>query len=371
MVPFATTLWPIHPKPLEGEVLSSWLLRTAEGNGLDVISFRRLQLPKTPGTGNDIDLFDDRAFFDAATSSSGVPYDRLVAAGYAGDEGSVFTRRTSNNFDWIIPLSKRGEWTDKCQVSLPFCPSCLATDRVPFYRKVWRYAFHPICPTHGLLTNHCPSCGQDFSYFPQNNAGSHNYGVQALKCCTACGRAFRICSTASSPLVERALMAQNCLHEGLAKGWMLSGSKGAIHIAMYLRGLHEVIGLILNPSVGIKVIEWIASQNSELQYPGHAVLGNGRLESRSSTARAWLLVFAYWLVQEWPTRFVSLAQETNLPVSALLPKRQFLPAWMLDQPFDHLFIETQKRSPEERLSAQQLLARLRGFPPNNESPRVS
>lgn len=360
-----TMLWPVHPKPLDGEVLSSWLLRTADGNGLNLSSFRRQELPKVPGAGGDIDLLDDANLFNVLAAGSGAPYETLVAAGYAGDEGSVFTRRTASSLEWVVPLCQQAEWSGKRYSSLPFCPSCLATDRIPYYRKIWRYAFLPICPTHGLLINRCPSCGEHFSYIPPKNSDKYSQGIRALRCCTNCGTAFSTSPSGNvSSLVERALVTQKFLQEGLTNGWVRSERKGTIHIAIFLRGFHDVMVSMLSPASGIKITNWIASQNGDLNYPGHGALGSGHLESRPSTARAWLLVFAYWLIQDWPTRFVSLIQETGLPASSVLPNRQSHPAWMRDHRIDNLFSAPLKRPPEEMLSAQRLLARLRGFPPN-------
>lgn len=179
--------WPVHPKPLAGEALSSWLLRLTDGNGLDQRSFKRY-LPKARGASADLDLINDEAFLTAIASWGDLPREHVASLGFAQDEGLVFIRSGTGNLDWIIPRDRPGTWTEKRRVaSQPYCPACLASDVTPYYRKAWRYAFHPICPEHGLLADRCPRCSHPFSYLALGNTIWNRYGAHALRRCTACG----------------------------------------------------------------------------------------------------------------------------------------------------------------------------------------
>ena len=98
MITSPSTLWPVHPKPLAGEALSSWLLRIADGNGLDQRSFKRY-LPKVHGSSADLDLIDDEAFFHAIVIQCAIPLAHVTLLGFARDEGVVFTQSITGHPD--------------------------------------------------------------------------------------------------------------------------------------------------------------------------------------------------------------------------------------------------------------------------------
>ncbi len=85
MFPVQRSLWAIHPKPFEGEVLSSWLTRVAHGNALTLPQFRKLCLPKIPGNGADIDQIFSPSFFTVLAEGIGVPFEQAWCTGYASD----------------------------------------------------------------------------------------------------------------------------------------------------------------------------------------------------------------------------------------------------------------------------------------------
>lgn len=358
-------LWPVHPKPLTGEVLSSWLLRIADGNGLDQRSFRR-HLPNTHGATADLDLIDDETFFTTIAIRCAISPEHVTSLGFARDEGLVFIRNATSHPDWIIPRNRLGTWPEKRHIaSQPYCPACLASDVTPFYRKVWRYAFHPICPEHGLLADHCPNCGHSFSYLALGSATWSRYGIHALRCCTACGNPFaKPRQVTFDALEQRALATQSVLMDGLAMGWISHDNK-SIPIALFLRGLHILIETLLNPDHGNSLCSWMAAHHPELQSPEPNCFGEGNFERQSSPARARLLVFAYWLAQDWPKHWIALAHKTGVPGTARLPHMKSLPAWMHSEEIEQLRIREQARSPDEIVAAKALLARLRGWPANN------
>lgn len=358
-------LWPVHSKPLVGEALSSWLLRIADGNGLDQRSFKRY-LPKAHGTSADLDLIDDEAFFTAIATWSAIPPEHVAALGFARDEGLVFIQKATDHPDWIIPRDRLGTWPEKRHVaSQPFCPACFASDVTPYYRKVWRYAFHPICPEHGFLADRCPRCGAPFSYLALGSASWSRYGAHALRHCTACGTPFAKPQHGTFDALEQGAIAiQSALMNGLAAGWMQHGGK-SIPIALFLRGLHIVAEALLNPEHGRTMCAWVAAHHPELAYSDFSFLGEGTLERQTSVARAWVLVLAYWLVQDWPKHWIALLQETGIRSPTCLPHQKFLPAWMHSDEIAQLCIRENRRSPEEIASAKKLLAKLRNSPPNN------
>ena len=345
--------WPVRPKPRDGEVLSSWLARIAEGHGLSLRDFRRARLPRTPGYGIDFDLAPDPGFFDAISHGALLPVEDVRRMGYAADEGLVYSRVAGTNPEWIVPLSPNHH------TSVPFCPSCLATDAIPYYRKHWRYAFAPICPDHGLLTNNCPSCGAPYA---GPSAGGPASGLGSCGRCFHCLQRFRPATIKGLEDHHLAAIraAQDQILAGLNGGWVPVEGEPLVHICMYLRGLHDLVVLLLNAEHGPRVSSWI-SQESGLPSPCRTL---GSLESQSSIVRATALAQAAWLVGEWPHRLALMVSALDLTWSAIGYKKT-APSWLFHPNIDQeLGARRSCRSEEEIVAARNVLRRKRSWAPN-------
>lgn len=251
------TLWPIHPKPFTDETLSSWLFRIAEGHGMPLSLFYRLEQLEVPGAGFDLDQIGAPALFDALTAKSGVSRDRVFAGSYLSDEGLVFTQQNHGNYEWISPLTQTKPWSPKRFASIPFCSSCFSQDGVPYYRKQWRYAFFPCCPEHGLLSNECSSCHQPFSYIEVSGKLYQRHKASTLRYCGHCNAAFPNIQEPPDNLIESVLELQRFVELGLRDHWVIVGDNIPVHVAMFLRGLRILITGITRQSFGEKVVKGI------------------------------------------------------------------------------------------------------------------
>jgi hypothetical protein len=168
-------LWPVLPSDSYGESLSSWLGRTALGNGVgpaDIMAeLRRVQV-RTNLLDVDVELPADAA---AAISR------------WTGNSPQILTSRTLSEAITLLPLPL----ATRTEVGCPaprhqFCPICLAEDREPYFRLHWSVSWVVACLTHDcLLVNGCPRCG----------AGSHTMDIEwhlrDLAQCPFCGADFR------------------------------------------------------------------------------------------------------------------------------------------------------------------------------------
>lgn len=348
-------------------MLSSWILRIAEGHGFSLSAFRQLELPRVSGAGFDLDLISDPYFLHVLATKSGGSVPRAIASTYMSDEGLVFTQQIKGNFEWIIPPTQVSQKSGKRFSSLPFCSACLSSDEVPYYRKHWRYAFYPCCPKHGLLSNQCPTCHQPFSYLESKDSTKHGQQVGGLKHCVYCAQLFPS-STLDVPdrLIESVLEIERFIEHGLRDKWVIVGKNIPVHTAMFLRGLREIITLITRPQIGEKVAHWVAAELNQLTFPGYNILGEGSFESRPAISRAWLLILAYWLVEDWPHRFISMVKQSGLTASNFLPPSKRRPSWMTVLDIEQLFYRPLARSPEETESARCLLGKIRNFAPTHD-----
>ena len=126
-------LWPLRPRPCDGELLSSWLVRVARCYEMPVETFCREVWPGRQVWRRDIDRQIDDDALQLLSRKTGVSYPELFSmtlrcheqyAGAAAGAGS--TRDLYFHFGG----------TD---YAIRFCPSCLAGSR-PYYRLEWRLA---------------------------------------------------------------------------------------------------------------------------------------------------------------------------------------------------------------------------------------
>lgn len=359
------TLWPIHPKPFEGEILSSWLSRTAAGHGLSLQQFHKLCLPRVPGQRVDLDQIDDEGFFAVLARGSGISVEDARRTGFVSDEGRIYSRVVFNNLEWIAPLSLQDNGPRR--QAIPFCPSCLAADKVPYYRKRWRFAFHPVCPEHGLLTYECPRCGHHYGYLGQGGAAGISVGSGAIGVCRNCSKRFpatRILG-ATEALMGSVSDIQNGILSALDSGWTEVEGVGHVHVCLYLRGLHDLAVLLQHPQRGHDAISWIGHQMGIESPKWNWVDWRGSLESRPAMTRAWLLLFATWLLREWPNRFVALLQALELKPSQVLSPAADRPFWMVHHAIEEMYEFGSSRSQQEIESAKKVLVAHRGWAPSN------
>ena len=70
-----------------------------------------------------------------------------------------------------------------------FCPKCLSEDKIPYYRKKWRYYFYNACPEHGVfLTDRCWGCYEKVRLAKIN---CH----KEICFCSKCGKDLRLITT--------------------------------------------------------------------------------------------------------------------------------------------------------------------------------
>lgn len=363
------TLWPIHPKPFDSEILSSWLSRTAAGHGLSLQQFRKLCLPRIPGHGPDIDQIDNPHFFDVLAKGVGVSVEEAFRTGFASDQGRVYDRVVINSLEWIAPLSPLQGGVRR--LAIPFCPSCLAVDKVPYYRKRWRYAFHPVCPEHGLLAYECPRCRHPYAYLGHDGIAGTSTGSGAIGVCRKCGQHFpptRIPGLEDGVLGSVADIQKDLL-SALDNGWIEIAEEGALHVCLYLRGLHNLAAIFQHPGWGADAATWVGREMGMPTSAWNRMGWEGSLESRPVVIRAWLLLFASWLACGWPDHLVALIKGAGIKPSQALSRAKDRPFWMIHPIVEDLFPVAFGRSEQEIASARKVLAARREWPPSEAELR--
>ena len=154
---FTGTLWPVHLKPQEDELLSSWLARLALAHGQTVATFTSRVWPGRILVARDVDLWNDPGIFETLSIKTGTPPARVFAATMASYEGWLFDKPRKCHLPWALP--RYLNISPHRPFGLQFCPWCLASDKEPYFRRQWRLALMVLCPLHRtLLLDRCQSC---------------------------------------------------------------------------------------------------------------------------------------------------------------------------------------------------------------------
>ena len=152
-------LWPVHPQPQDDEVLSSWMIRLAQGNGFKIHSFyadffgheRQIWT-------RDVDHHAPDWLIDGLAMRTGVPTMRIISTTLRAFESYVFERlNEAGATRWLTPLSVYHR--TRRAYGQQFCPLCLEEDERPYLRRNWRLSFVAVCIRHAvLLQDRCGAC---------------------------------------------------------------------------------------------------------------------------------------------------------------------------------------------------------------------
>lgn len=352
------SLWPIHPKPFNDEILSSWLSRTAEGHGFTLTQFLEQNLPRALGVGFDIDLVTDRQFLDTVAAGMFSLATEVERATFIPDEGTIFSDNDPLHLEWIVPLRLNARAGNNS--GLPFCPSCLGSDSKPYYRKQWRIGFFPVCPAHGLLQTNCPHCGHPYAYHGFDSEKWLTIGTGRPGSCRSCGRPFSASSQPSGKLARAVTEIQRELSLNLSAGWRSIDSFGQVPVYIYLRGL-RLLASIFQRKVGAKVAAWIQGRTQTELSLEQAVLGSP-FERQTPKLRAVGLFAADWLAGEWPTRFTSMMKELEIRATELLPAAKDRPYWLCHPDIAAVFPRQPQLEEAEIESARIALTKMLRWP---------
>jgi len=170
--------WAERPEPIEGESLSSWMIRTSIAN-LTNLSKLISELDYNPNY-IDLDLHLKREIIQLFIDKTGVSEKKLREISLIDVKKSyeIIQRKSSLN---ILQQLWITSWYKNNKNSLRYCPLCLKEDKMPYFRKEWRLSYISFCPIHNcFLENECPVC----------NSGIAPYLLKwdsSLKNCYKCG----------------------------------------------------------------------------------------------------------------------------------------------------------------------------------------
>src|SRR5712691_10497025 len=330
--------WPLHPLPLDDELLSSWIARLARAYHLDAHTFCQAALAFQAQDVRWLDYQAPPALLATLSHKTGCPVARLVATTLRRYEGLLFpaleplaphalrvlrpgitperpspTRRAQGNgLPWLFPRDRT--------FHLQFCPSCVRDDPVAYPRTAWCLALTTVCRRHQvLLRETCHRCELPaallFSPLPRQPDGH-----------CLCGAALGQAPTVPAPAPVVMLADQG--HEGLTTGMVTLAGLAPMPAETYfavLRALVEAVRLIGAPR------RWAEACWRTLGVDPEAARAHLTMpfEAQPLAWRVQTLHLVGTLLTAWPHRFLDSCHRVSLPVVPLLRRMQGLPSAML------------------------------------------
>ncbi len=300
-------LWPIHPQPLPDELLSSWMIRVARGNGFKVHSFYAAHFGRERQIWNrDIDHHAPAWLLDGLEVHTGVQRARLEAMTLRAFESVVFERfNETGNTRFLMPLSIFHR--TRRAYGQQFCPLCLTEDKTPYLRRRWRLALVVVCAQHGvLLQDRCGGCGSPLvphradmhttSTFPQRNT---------LRQCGHC-RGSVVAAAEQAP--RETIDTQRCIDQVLDQGFATLHNQGTVYSHLYFDGLRQLM-------IGLVALGALPGQR-------------GSFEGADIGDRLQRLQAAVMLAGDWPNRFLGLCSQVKKPYAAFTKDAAEIPYWL-------------------------------------------
>ena len=182
----ADSMFRIRPLPLNDELLSSWLIRTAYLHHSDPATFLNLYFPEYDYHlwDNDLDLYNNNSFLNRLSLKTGYKKEIFYGMTLKSYEGRLSeTIHYNNRNAFIMPIFRRKR--NIRQHAQRICPLCLKEDKQPYLRKKWRLFFSTACIKHKcFLIDKCPSCGEPFVIHKRLYDGDFPH-------CRKCGFSFK------------------------------------------------------------------------------------------------------------------------------------------------------------------------------------
>lgn len=222
--------YPLHRGvlPLEGELLSSYLLRVALAHSADHYRFYSSLIPKAQVWSRDIDLNPPERMISLLTDRCGLTgeaVESMTLRPYANAISGKMPGRSGTAEKWINMLGVYHR--TRIKAGLQVCPQCLLENLA--YMRIWRLSFVTWCPVHARpLVAVCPGCNAPIVPHRQvpGTSACHNCHVDHL---VRAGQAKD--EQGIAPLAQASMLS------ALDGGGLISTAEGTVTLSDLSRGI--------------------------------------------------------------------------------------------------------------------------------------
>ncbi len=309
-------LIPLFVWPKDDELLSSWIVRLAIEHRLTPLAFTRSIFSSDNIWNRDVDYGlhpQNEKILKKITPIKSI--DHLTFSRYSG---VLFDGKGVPSFSPFI--MQLGVYHRKrFRHSTLYCPSCLKNDKIPYYRIEWRLATSICCIKCGcFLEDRCPTCQFPIAPHRVKIGRIEPHEVDHTEC-WQCGT--NLSSAAIKKSDTRSIEIQKYMFS-----LMNGGTKTAFPLPLqFFQGLRAILSILLRRSERNRKFTYNLCNELGLNEPSVAV--QRPFESQNFVTRRVLLHVAFYLLEDWPYRFIRKALENRMYSSFLKKDLNFLPYW--------------------------------------------
>lgn len=302
--------YPIHLKPKDDELLSSWIVRLASAHGMSLVDMGRVFKPALKSNLwmlRDIDLGTKDAVFNALitelSSACAIPPARARETTLAEFEGHLYERLPSKKtYTWILPYNLGGSQSGH-RLGTQACSLCLAEDDKPYFRRRWRLAFVVACPRHkSVLLDSCPGCNDDIR-FHLNASGQVNVKRAEMMACRNCRFDLRM-APSQQPAETEVIEFQEHLVATAERGYIEIEGIDNIASPDYFAMLHWMLSVVIQPHKLLNSLRESIFAYYDLDLNISLLTKKNALETLGVTARYELVWLLHRMLKDHPDRYL-------------------------------------------------------------------
>ena len=302
-------LWPIHCKPYDDEVLSSWVSRLSRAYGTMPKRFCTALGLRRAVWCTDLDTGTDEELLLLLVTKTATPRARVMATTVRGYRSYPKQELAAMQPPpWLLRVSRRSH--ARYHPWLQYCPYCLREDADPYWRRSWLLAFVTVCPDHNRhLLDRCGACGAVVnSHWVPGDAE-----IRTL--CHGCQDDIR--STQAPPLNgsmhdQRLVRFQAFLLHTMQTGRCRLGGYSSIGGTLFFRVLYRLAQFFL-PTIHAPILQEAFAQYEPMAFsePRSTAQRQQSIEVTGVADRFEVMCFVSWWVEQWPGRFMALCEESE------------------------------------------------------------
>lgn len=303
----------LRPRPFPDESISSWRQRIGFANG-----FWRFPLPSGRRTLADPDRLPNQEEQEWLSEQCLIDKQVMAELSLEAKLGRIQSKDVfSPHLRWALPIGEKR----KQAVSGPmFCPECIREDEKPYFRIHWRYAFLTECPVHRKkLLDKCPECAN--LLWPSTlRLITREKPWLDISSCPICS--FDLKSSVLQ-VPEIGIATTNPIWVMLSTGVVAPEFPHIKSLPEFFDGLWAFCQLLLRKS-GQVMSEFLS------EHPPPVTPGMYAIESIDVSNRSSIVANAYWLMEDWPQRFLEAGEKVGITKFTFAPTAAVNPPWLVE-----------------------------------------
>lgn len=310
------------------ELIRSWLVRNAlffnmKPSQLSTIIFQNTDIWKS-----DIDVQLSEKSIQSLLNAVEIRKDDLLKNLLISTCEHFYPHlNKSKQVKWLLHIGvhQRGQ-----KNSLQYCPACISSDKIPYFRTYWRLGFLTSCHIHDIcFLDSCPNCGSSIDLIRYKKTDNKIFEPLDYLKCNQCSFDLR-----DSPQIKPSYYEIEATKEHLTLLVEGHGSIGNLtfnYSHLYYDGLKRIMSFILCSKKGIDIFEYIVNKfgfNSNYIESRMKVSRYSEPEHLTINIRKIGIIFSYYIMKDWPISFIKICKKFEVTKRFIYSSHLNYPFWL-------------------------------------------